>query len=159
MAIPTIFLEVPIKPDSLSYDDLVTRMRETVYKVTKSGATYGKMFAPGENLKNNITSVAYDTADGAVGLVWMPWAFIYTLPPGTKPHPIPVGGSKAQLQKGYPLRFYWEKVGRVVSFYSVSHPGYKGNPWDIQVYERVDQDMEKELQQLGGYISAKWAGI
>jgi len=159
MAIPTIFLEVPIAPDPLRYDDIVTRMRETVYKVTKSGVTYGKMFAPGEKLKNDIASTVQDTADGAVGLVWMPWAFIYTLLPGTKPHPIPVGGAKAQQKRGYPLRFYWEKVGRVVSFWSVNHPGYKGTDWNIQVYERVDQDMNEELQKIGEHIAARWAGV
>jgi len=157
--IPTIFLEVPIAPDPLQYNDIVAQMRETVVKVSRMGVEYGKLYAPGERLKNDIASTVQDTSDGAIGLVWMPFQFIYTLPPGTKAHPIPKGGSREQIEKGYPLRFFWEKVGRVVSFYSVSHPGHKGTDWDIQVYERVDQDMEKELQQLGNSITAGWAGI
>ena len=158
MAVPTVFLYTPAVAELLSYDDIVTRMRETVYKVTKSGAAYGKMFAPGENLKNDIAYTVQDTAGGAVGLVWMPWQFIFTLPPGTKAHPIPKGRSKEQQAKGYPLRFYWERIGKVVTFWSVNHPGYKGDPWDMLVYERVDQDMNEELQKMGDYIAAKWAG-
>ena len=54
MGIPTILLEVPIAPDSLRYDDIVTRMREAVVKVSQLGVRYGKMYAPGEKLKNDI---------------------------------------------------------------------------------------------------------
>ena len=155
--IPTIFLYTPAVAEPLKYDDIVTRMRETVYKVTKSGVVYGKMFAPGENLKNDITYTVQDTAGGAIGLVWMPFQFIYTLPPGTKAHPIPRGGSKEQQQKGHPLRFYWEKVGRVVSFWSVSHPGHKGTEWDLNVYTRVATDMKAEIEKMGDHIAARWA--
>lgn len=157
--IPSIFLYTPTVERPLEYIDIVTRMRETVYKVTKSGATYGKMFAPGKKLKNDIAYTVQDTPGGAVGLVWMPFQFIYTLPPGTKAHPIPKGGSTEQIKKGYPLRFYWEKVGKVVTFWSVNHPGYAGTNWDVDVYSRVDQDMEKELNLLGDHIAARWAGV
>ena len=159
MAIPTIFLYTSAVEKPLEYVDIVARMRETVYKVTKSGAVYGKMFAPGKNLKNDIAYTVQDTAGGAIGLVWMPWAFVYTLPPGTKAHPIPKGGSKEQQAKGYPLRFYWARVGKVVSFWSVNHPGHAGTNWDVDVYSRVDQDMEKELNLIGDHIAAMWARI
>lgn len=40
---------------------------------------------------------------------------------GTSPHTITPRGP------GYPLRFFWEKVGQNVAFMSVSHPGGKKN--------------------------------
>lgn len=156
--VPTIFLYTAAGGDDPQYEDLVTWMRKSVRKLTQSGITYGKQFAPGEKLKNDIAGVVQDIGGGAVGLVYMPWQFIFTLPPGTKPHLIPKGGSKEQLQKGYPLRFFWQKVGRVVSFWSVSHPGYKGDPWDLLVYDRVDRDMKEEIEQMGEHIAARWAG-
>ena len=42
---------------------------------------------------------------------------------GTAPHVIRPRGF------GYPLRFYWRKVGRVVAFYKVNHPGQRSKGW------------------------------
>lgn len=42
---------------------------------------------------------------------------------GTDPHVIRPRGH------GYPLRFYWRKVGRVVTPYKVNHPGQAGKGW------------------------------
>jgi len=49
---------------------------------------------------------------------------------GSKGHEIPIGGSAAQLAKGYPLRFYWEdgpKGPGIYYYWSVWHPGTKPN--------------------------------
>jgi hypothetical protein len=46
----------------------------------------------------------------------------------TKPHRIPKVGSG----KG-PLRFFWAKVGRWVTFQSVWHPGTKGAYWTTRI--------------------------
>lgn len=40
---------------------------------------------------------------------------------GTRPHVIQPRGS------GYPLRFFWEKIGQNVAFMKVNHPGGKKN--------------------------------
>ena len=49
---------------------------------------------------------------------------------GTKEHPIPlVAGGKT-------LRFYWPKMGRIVFFKSVWHPGTKPNPFLVRGYKR-----------------------
>lgn len=40
---------------------------------------------------------------------------------GTRPHEIRPRG------QGYPLRFFWEKIGENVAFYKVNHPGHKAN--------------------------------
>ena len=42
---------------------------------------------------------------------------------GTAPHIIRPRGP------GYPLRFYWRKVGRVVTPYKVNHPGQRSKGW------------------------------
>lgn len=42
---------------------------------------------------------------------------------GTAPHVIRPRGP------GYPLRFYWRKVGRVVRFRKVNHPGQRSKGW------------------------------
>jgi len=42
---------------------------------------------------------------------------------GTAPHVIRPRGA------GYPLRFYWRKVGRVVTPWKVNHPGQRSKGW------------------------------
>lgn len=42
---------------------------------------------------------------------------------GTQPHVITPRG------EGYPLRFYWPKVGADVAFMRVNHPGNPARPW------------------------------
>lgn len=42
---------------------------------------------------------------------------------GTTPHLITPRGS------GYPLKFFWPKVGKVVRFPYVNHPGNAAKPW------------------------------
>lgn len=160
MAVPSIFLgfSLDLPKETIEYLDIVTWVRGATRRLLRDGVAYGKMLAPGRRLKNDIAYQAEEVEGGLVGLVWMPWQFIFTLPPGTRPHTIPTGGAAAQIKKGYPLRFYWERVGKVVSFWSVSHPGYKGDPWDMRVFEKVDANLEKEMQALGDYIAWRWGG-
>jgi len=55
-------------------------------------------------------------------------------PPGTKPHVI-------RAKRAKYLRFYWPKVGKVVYFTAVNHPGYR--PKNDFVKQGVDS-LEKE---------------
>jgi hypothetical protein len=48
---------------------------------------------------------------------------------GTRPHVI-------RVKRARFLRFYWPKVGRVVYFKSVNHPGTKANPFLSRAYRR-----------------------
>jgi hypothetical protein len=48
---------------------------------------------------------------------------------GTRPHVI-------RVKRARFLRFYWPKVGRVVYFKSVNHPGTKANPFMSRAYRR-----------------------
>jgi hypothetical protein len=71
---------------------------------------------------------------------------------GTRPHEIPKGGSAAQLAKGYPLRFYWERGpnGPGVYFYwSVQHPGTKPNPFHRRALTRWRPGMLRRIGLLG----------
>lgn len=38
---------------------------------------------------------------------------------------------------GYPLRFYWRKVGHVVTPWSVNHPGQKGKKFLTEPFSRI----------------------
>jgi len=44
---------------------------------------------------------------------------------GAKAHPIPI----PRRPPGKKMRFYWRKVGSMVAFYNVKHPGMKGKEW------------------------------
>ena len=51
---------------------------------------------------------------------------------GTVDHIIPKGGSAAQIAKGYPLRFFWEKGPKgpgMYAYWSVHHPGTNADPF------------------------------
>lgn len=70
---------------------------------------------------------------------------------GTKPHEIPKGGSAAQMAKGYPLRFFWEKGPRgpdVYYFWSVQHPGTKPDDFTQRALDRRWPDMRAALQKV-----------
>ena len=71
---------------------------------------------------------------------------------GTRPHEIPKGGSAAQLAKGYPLRFYWEKGPNgpgIYHFWSVWHPGTKQNPFHTRARNRWRPGMLRRVGLLG----------
>lgn len=61
---------------------------------------------------------------------------------GTKPHVITPRGP------GYPLRFFWPKVGRVVRFMRVNHPGTKANPFLSRAYRRWLPGARGDLRQI-----------
>ena len=61
---------------------------------------------------------------------------------GTKPHRIVPKGS------GYPLRFFWEKVGRVVHLMSVNHPGTRPNPFLDRTYTRWIPKARIQLRRI-----------
>lgn len=70
---------------------------------------------------------------------------------GTRPHQIPRGGSAAQLAKGYPLRFYWEKGPKgpgIYYFWSVNHPGTKPNPFIDRALAERQPIMAANVQKM-----------
>lgn len=61
---------------------------------------------------------------------------------GTPPHVIRPRGV------GYPLRFYWPKVGREVKFMHVNHPGTKANPFMGRAYRRWLPGARQDLNSM-----------
>jgi len=60
---------------------------------------------------------------------------------GTRPHVI-------RAKNAPILRFYWHKVGRVVYFKSVNHPGTKPNPFMSRAYRRWLPGARGDLRQV-----------
>jgi hypothetical protein len=76
---------------------------------------------------------------------------------GTNPHPIApkanpgaIGGPKRPLFiVGEPLLvFFWARVGRVVRFRWVDHPGYKGSGWWDYTIAQWHDFLEEALDSL-----------
>lgn len=142
--------------------DLINRMKQSVRVITQRGVQYAQHAAPGDRLKKRIDYTLEDIPMGAVGNIWMPEKLKFTLPPGTKKHFIPGGKAVSnyadavaiQKAKGYPLSFYWEREGRWATPWAVKHPGYGGNPWDVEFLTRLQPVIDQELEDLGNDIGA-----
>ena len=95
---------------------LVADLREEAPKRTE-------LFAQGIHYRTDIT------AGGIKSTIYVRGEHAFLLGyivKGTRAHEIPKGGSLAQMAKGYPLRFFWEKGPRgpdIYYFWSVWHPG------------------------------------
>ena len=155
--------------DAPDFSDLVERVRQVVRVAGRRAVQYARLYAPGSRLKNQIDYIENELPTGAESLVMMPEGLKFTLPPGTKAHTIPggVGVAKSeaeaiQRQKGYPLRFYWERGPqgpRVYSFWAVEHPGYEPkDDWGLRVMDATEVVLDQELEELADYISARWQG-
>jgi len=146
---------------------MVNRVRWVVDNVLKVARTVVAEEAPGAQLKRQTQTKIENTDKGAKGQLFIPIGLWYTLPPGTEPHFIPGGkaaGSRGvaaaiQLAKGYPLRFYWERVGHWVSLWSVDHPGYKPEvDWSEVVKDRVQLTVDEFVGTVGEQIRKQWTG-
>lgn len=166
--IPSIALSIGISypKDSLEFEEIVKRMRQVVKITAKSAVQFAHSVGPGRNLKKAIDYEGEETAGGFIANVMMPGRLKFTMLPGTRPHYIPGGlavssrseASQIQLQKGYPLKFYWQKMGTVVHFWSVHHPGYEGTDWANQVIQRADDVMVREADEMLDWVAERWGG-
>jgi len=71
---------------------------------------------------------------------------------GTRAHEIPTGGAAAQMAKGYPLRFYWEKGPRgpgIYYYWRVWHPGTKPNDFVGRALRRWRPWATRRMKQVG----------
>lgn len=86
-----------------------------------------------------------------------PHAFVLPfLLEGTRPHIIPTGGAPAQLAKGYPLRFWWEKGPAgpgVYHYWSVNHPGTDPDPFADRTAEIMEPRIRDRLQKVAGQVA------
>lgn len=96
----------------------------------------------------------YARADGYEVRFYTGGEHSYVLPflrDGTRAHEIPTGGAPAQMAKGYPLRFYWEKGPRgpgIYRFWRVWHPGTKKSPFVEQAREDASKEVREVLKNL-----------
>lgn len=95
-----------------------------VEKVTREVEVLAKLESRGPystgRTAASITSNVYVTGDEAIGEVTAHTPYSHIAHDGAKPHII-----RAHNPTGN-LRFYWRKVGHVVTFPYVSHPGMRG---------------------------------
>lgn len=61
---------------------------------------------------------------------------------GTKPHTIQPRGA------GYPLAFYWPKIGGMMYTYHVNHPGTKPNDYMERANGRIESEMDKTTSKI-----------
>lgn len=71
---------------------------------------------------------------------------------GTDPHVITPKGA------GYPLRFFWPRLGRTVFFYSVNHPGTQANPFVDRAYRRWKPGAQAALYRMATRYAATVSG-
>ncbi len=150
---------------TLEYRDILHRVRTIIIGLTRFGQVKAMEEAPGNKLKRDISRQEEQTEYGQVGAVLVPSRLAFTYQ-GTQRHFIPgpavsrSSASAMQMAKGYPLRFYWERVGKVVTLWSVDHPGIQDpDPWDLRVIDAVQEEGDKELGELWGYINRRWGGV
>jgi hypothetical protein len=70
---------------------------------------------------------------------------------GSEPHEIPKGGSEAQMAKGYPLAFFWQRGPEgpgMYYYYSVQHPGTIPNPFVSLAIDAESPQFSYRLSQM-----------
>jgi len=153
--------------DHVGYSDIVERVRQVVRVTGRRATQFAKRKAPGKVLRRRIDYTEEKVDGGLISRVMMPDKLRFTLPPGTQPHFIPGGlavtsrlaAQAIQKAKGYPLRFYWEKVGAVVTPWAVKHPGYRPTTdWGLEVEKYAEMIAQQELAKLQEYIDQRWGG-
>lgn len=77
-----------------------------------------------KHLRDTIFAERHTSLDGAQLLVETSSGHAGYVLDGTKPHDIPSGGVTSGMERGYPLVFFWARVGAVVKTF-----GWHGTPW------------------------------
>jgi hypothetical protein len=104
--------------------DIVRDVRDAVAAKLAPGA----LFKTTTHLLPALSSQMVENANEIYGRVYIdadkfPAVVAHTLESGSVAHTIPKG------ELPYPLVFFWEKLGRVVAFKSVWHPGFEGRSY------------------------------
>lgn len=82
-------------------------------------------------LKDSITGQVVGSGLDIRGRVTAATPYAKTVHDGSRPHQIRPRGT------GYPLRFYWDKVGGVFRAMSVNHPGTQPQPFLREAAQQV----------------------
>ena len=154
-------------PSKIEHSPIISGLRVAINAITKKATGIVADKAPGTRLKHDLTTTYQETPTGAVGEVWMPFQLKFTLPPGVQSHFIPGGlavssypeASRIQQERGYPMSFYWEKVGAVVHRWSVYHPGQKGQKWGEEVTEDVSTLLQEATDKIFQRAAEIWGAM
>ena len=115
-------------------DNLRSKLRSEIPSLTRDiKALVAAKLAPGALFKTStrllpaLSSQMVENKDELYGRVYIdgtkfPNVVAHTLESGSKPHLIVARNAPA-------LVFFWEKLGRVVAFKSVNHPGFPGRSY------------------------------
>lgn len=135
--------------------ETVVRRREMVREAARALLSALKARAPKRTgtFAQGLSYRTYETGTATQARFYATGAHAFVLPfltEGTRPHPLPKGGSPAQLAKGYPLRFFWEKGPRgpgIYRYWSVHHPGTDPDPFIQQASSDASHQVHATVQQ------------
>jgi len=159
----TAFLSV----SAFGYSDTFRRMvarkdattalgRDLMREVGRIMVNHLRMHAPSQTgiFKSGIYYATYERPEGYSARFYVRGEHAFVLPfllHGTSPHEIPTGGRAAQIAKGYPLRFFWEKgpTGAHIYFYwKVNHPGTNPSPFVSMAETTARPEIREKLRQV-----------
>lgn len=114
----SLYAKIVARGEQLFRDALA----ETRYELDRRVPDSSKPSIPKLRASREITNRPFDGEVFSATITYTAPQAVYT-EYGTEPHVIVPRGP-------YPLRFYWPKVGRVVYFWKVNHPGsHKHDGW------------------------------
>jgi hypothetical protein len=141
-------------------DDVSDRLRFTTQEAAERAyrALYRKAprnqysETPGASLANKIRIRSVRTSGyTTTAEIELPEVAAFTRPPGTRPHVIRPKG------QGYPLRFYWHKIGAWRAAYEVNHPGYNpSEDWADEAMDEVRDSVETDMRSLGRIVESSF---
>lgn len=134
-----------------------TRMRDGIKDVSRSMVQTLQHYAP-EDTGLFAAGIRYRTSwegDLLRSTLFATGEHAFVLPflvGGTQPHPIPIGGSAAQLAKGYPL--HWVDKGGVDHFaWSVWHPGTFPDPFVSLAIDAMAPQFDMALRTVARHVA------
>lgn len=129
------------------------QLRAEARTIGKDGVAALQHYAP-EKTGLFKKGIRYRTGEFSVGVTTTfyasgPHAFVLPfLVDGTKEHEIPIGGSAAQMAKGYPLSFI-NRFGERQRSWSVWHPGTQPSPFIALAMEAIEPNVWEAGTRLG----------
>ena len=144
-------------------EELVRRRRDAVREAGQVYVEALKRHAPERSgiFKEGIAFQSYERGSHVLATVFVGGEHAYVLPflkYGTKPHTIPTGGAAAQMAKGYPLRFFWEKGPRgpgIYYYWETHHPGTDPDPF----IEDAQADAKDDVSEIVGRTARQVAWL
>lgn len=142
-------------------DELRIAQREEARTQARATLAIIKHYAPRKSgqYADGLRTRTTETADGTFLTIYAsgPHAWLHDLlVGGTVAHEIPRGGSVAQMAKGYPLSFYWERGPGgpgLYHFWSVWHPGTDPDPFMALAMEAMSPQFDQSLARVAKRVA------